>query len=165
MPPKVAHVTGQDRHPKPRWFPRLLVAASVALIAAAGVGVNVLQGSNSPRSELSAGVVRVFEAPDADQTTLKTTNGATISVASSPSLQRVAVDTDQLPELDSAQVYQLWTIADGSAESAGLLRDPDAGVALAMPEEGTTIAITIEPAGGSDQPTDAPIVAVTPRQG
>jgi anti-sigma-K factor RskA len=33
---------------------------------------------------------------------------------------------------------------------------------MRLPADGTTVAITIEPPGGSDQPTQKPIVAMDP---
>ena len=33
---------------------------------------------------------------------------------------------------------------------------------MAMPSAGTTVAITVEPSGGSEQPTTRPIVTVDP---
>jgi anti-sigma-K factor RskA len=35
---------------------------------------------------------------------------------------------------------------------------------MAMPASGTTVAITIEPAGGSQEPTSKPVVEMDPRQ-
>jgi hypothetical protein len=35
---------------------------------------------------------------------------------------------------------------------------------MAMPEEGVQVAITIEPSGGSEQPTTDPVVQVTPSE-
>jgi anti-sigma-K factor RskA len=93
---------------------------------------------------------------------VNTSNGGKVTIATSPSLNRMAVDTDDLPDLKGGQVYQLWTIADGNFASAGLLENPDSGAAMAMPAEGTQVAITIEPAGGSVKPSAAPITSVTP---
>jgi anti-sigma-K factor RskA len=168
MPPLVPQVITVGETPAVRKrFPRLLVAAaaSVAVIVAAGIGYNEMTDSSTPGSTLAAGVVRVFEAPDAHQATMVTTNGGRVSVATSPSLQQMAVDTDELPDPGDGRVYQLWAMADGAAAvSAGVLEDPDSGAAMAMPAEGIRVSITIEPAGGSEQPTGVPIMTVTPRE-
>ena len=157
MPPRVRHLRSV---PGNRWTPRLLVAAAAAVLAvAAGIGYNAMQ---EPEHVMAAPVSQVFNAPDAHHATVKTSNGGEISVATSPSLGKMAVETDDLPELGSGQVYQLWTLSSGQAASAGLLEDPDAGAAMAMPDSGTAVAITIEPAGGSDQPTTEPIMSVVP---
>ena len=162
LPPRVAHSGERSEHRVRTRFPRFLVAAAAVLIAAAGIGFLQMRDDATPGSTLAASVVRVFEAPDAHRATVETVNGGKVSVATSPSLNRMAVDTDELPDLKNGQVYQLWAVADGSFASAGLLENPDRGAAMAMPAEGTRVAITIEPAGGSVKPTTAAIISVTP---
>lgn len=162
LPPRVPHPGERSERRVRTWFPRLLVAAAAVLIAAAGIGFLQMRNDNSPSSTLAANVVRVFQAPDARQASVTTATGEKVTVATSPSLNRMAVDTDELPDLKGGQVYQLWAIADGTFASAGLLENPARGAAMAMPAEGTQVAITIEPAGGSVQPSTAPILSVTP---
>lgn len=158
LPPRVTDIATA---PKARWTPRILgAAASVILVVAAGIAVTQMQ--DEPDSLLAAGVTRVFEAPDARTLTVDTSNGGEVEVALSESLDEMAVDTDELPALTEAQVYQLWAIRDGTAESAGVLTDPDRGAAMDLPGEDVAIAITIEPSGGSEQPTTEPIVTMTP---
>jgi anti-sigma-K factor RskA len=94
---------------------------------------------------------------------MPTENGGRIRVATSPGLDQMAVDTDELPPLDEDRVYQLWAIRDGTISSVGVL-EPDRGVAMAMPTSDTEVAITVEPAGGSEQPTTEPIMRVNPSQ-
>jgi anti-sigma-K factor RskA len=57
----------------------------------------------------------------------------------------------------------MWAVHGGTRTSVGLVDDLTAGKAMAMPGEGTTVAITIEPAGGSEQPTGPTIVTVDPQ--
>ena len=69
---------------------------------------------------------------------------------------------EALPRLDASQVYQLWALSsDGAATSLGLMHYDDEGVPNAnVTLEGSdvsAVAITIEPAGGSEQPTSAPL--------
>jgi anti-sigma-K factor RskA len=155
-PPRVTPV---DAAPSRRRLPRLLGAAAAVLLAAGAVlGIGHLQ-SGKPDV---ASVAQVFGADDAHTTRVGTTNGGTIVVATSRELGAMAVDTDELPPLGAAKVYQLWTIADGAPHSAGLLTDVDAGKAMTLPGPGTQVAITVEPAGGSKLPTSDPIVAVSP---
>lgn len=143
---------------------RFLGAVAAALVIAVGaIGVSQLQ-EDEPQSLLATEVVQVFEAPDANTATMETANGGRISVATSPSLNKMAVDTDELPPLEEGQVYQLWAIHDGEVASAGLLEQPDAGAAMDMPAPETEVAITIEPAGGSELPTSEPIMRVTPSE-
>lgn len=160
MPPRVRSAGERARA---AWLPRLLAAAAaVVLVVAGGIGISQLQ-DDEPDGGLAAGVVRVFEAGDAHKATMDTTNGGTISVATSPSLNEMAVDTDELPELDDQHVYQLWAIAGGTTSSV-LVLEPDKGASMEMPAAGTEVAITVEPAGGSEQPTTDPIMRVAPSE-
>jgi anti-sigma-K factor RskA len=148
-----------------RWVTRLLVAAAAAVLVAAGaVGISQLQDDDERHGTLLAQeVVQVFEADDANTATMETTNGGRISVATSPSRGKMAVDTDELPALEDDQVYQLWAVRGDEATSMGILQ-PERGVAMELPSPDIEVAITIEPAGGSDQPTTAPIMRVNPSE-
>jgi anti-sigma-K factor RskA len=58
------------------------------------------------------------------------------------------------------QTYQLWAIDESGAKSVGLL-EPSAGKAsklVDMPAGSTAFGMTVEPAGGSEQPTTKPVL-------
>lgn len=167
LPPKVSRPRSgrMGRWAPSRWTPGLVAAAAaVVLVVAAGVGIAVDRGLQEPQPMMSASVARVFHAGDAHTATMRTSNGGRISVATSASLREMAVDGGRLPTLGTGQVYQLWAIAHGKPHSAGLLADPGKGAAMAMPPAGVKVAITIEPSGGSPQPTRRPIMSVVPAQ-
>lgn len=145
------------------WATRLLVAAAAVLLVAAGaIGLSQLQ-EEEQGTLLAQEVVQVFEAEDANTATMETANGGRISVATSPSRGEMAVDTDELPPLDEDHVYQLWAIQGDEISSVGIL-EPEKGAAMEMPAPDTEVAITIEPAGGSVQPTTEPIMKVNPSE-
>jgi anti-sigma-K factor RskA len=157
LPPKVSPIKAARSR---AWWPKLMTAAAaVVLVAGAVFGIGQLQGDDSV--PLAAGVSQVFDAPDAHKAEVKTPQG-TLRVATSPSKGEMAVDTRDLARLDSGHVYQLWAIVDGSMTSAGLLEDKDGGAHMDMPAPGTEVAITVEPAGGSQEPTTEPIAQVDP---
>jgi anti-sigma-K factor RskA len=158
LPPKVTSI--KARRPN-GWMPKLLTAAAaVVLIVGAVLGIGQLQRGDDT-VPLAAGVSQVFEAPDAHTAEVKTAKGV-LRVATSPSKGEMAVDTRDLAPLDDDHVYQLWAIVDGTMTSAGLVEDKDAGAHMAMPAAGTQVAITVEPAGGSQEPTTDPIIQVDP---
>jgi anti-sigma-K factor RskA len=94
---------------------------------------------------------------------VRTANGGKLTVGVSPSRNEMAVDARDLPELDDERVYQLWAVHGEEVVSVGVLHDTDEGAAMGMPEEDTRVAVTVEPDGGSEQPTTTPIVEVDPR--
>lgn len=144
----------------PRWAPWL--AAAAAAVVVVGGGAFGVQAMLSDDPALNQGVVRVFEAQDAHTATVDTGDGGELTVAVSASRKEMAVDTRELPALDEDHVYQLWSVHGEEMVSAAILTDPEAGAAMGMPDEKTTVALTVEPAGGSEQPTTAPIVQVDP---
>jgi anti-sigma-K factor RskA len=70
-----------------------------------------------------------------------------------------ALVVDRLPPLDSARQYQLWLIRDGQKINGAIFSTDEAGyrgVRIEAPESllnYSAVDITVEPAGGSPQPT------------
>lgn len=165
LPPRRATEPGATDNvvhvPKARWGARYLLAAAAAVVVVAGAIGIVQTQQDEPETQLASGVVAVFEADDANTARMETTNGGEVAVATSPELGQMAVDTDELPPLDEDHVYQLWAIKDGAMSSV-LVLDPEKGASMEMPEPDIEVAITVEPAGGSKQPTTEPIMQVNP---
>ena len=161
--PTVAATPAEPARRRP-WVPRVLVAAAAAvLVAAIGVGVGVLGSDDAPDgpATLATGVTQVFEAPDRRIAEVETDHG-TVRVAASPGRNEMAVDARELESPGEGRVYQLWSVADDGAVSVGLLDDDTVGASMPMPSPGTQVAITVEPAGGSPEPTGEPVVQVDP---
>ncbi len=160
LPPKVTPIE-RARSRTGSWATRLVAAAVVAvLMVGAGFGIRSLQ---QPDDAATVAVSSVFEASDAQQATVASSQGP-LTVAASRKLGRMAVKTQDLERLGDQRVYQMWTVRDGTATSAGVLEDLEAGKVMAVPSAGTTVAITIEPEGGSRLPTTDPVVELDPRQ-
>lgn len=158
QPPRVTPV-GAAR--PSRWSPRLVAAAAAAvLVVGTAIGVGVTVGEPDEVA-LAGGVVEVFTAPDARSVEVETTHGP-LKVATSRSEGEMAVDTSSLVPLDDEHVYQVWTIVAGDPLPVAVLDQPDAGAHMGMPEPGTQVAITVEPAGGSQRPTTEPIAQLDP---
>jgi anti-sigma-K factor RskA len=155
LPPRVTRLESvRKRH----WSAKLVAAAAAVILAVSG-GVAVFESQRG--DDQSVVVAQVFQAGDAHTKTVQTGHGS-VTVATSADLGRMAVRTDGLRALSGKRVYQLWAVHGGTPTSAGVIEDLKAGAAMAMPSEGTTVAITVEPAGGSEQPTTAPFVTVDP---
>lgn len=77
---------------------------------------------------------------------------------------RGAVVVDDLPALDDGLVYQVWAMRDGTPVPAGFL-DAAGTTGAELLEDyraGDGVALSVEPAGGSDQPTTTPLVVLLP---
>ncbi len=73
--------------------------------------------------------------------------------------EKLAVIDVTMPPLSADKTYQAWKITRrGAPESIGLLQDHGAQAFRTDLSGATAIAISVEPAGGSPQPTTTPVV-------
>lgn len=77
---------------------------------------------------------------------------------------RALLVADGLADVDADRTYQLWAMRDGVPVPSGLLDVSDGRVqALATDyRAGDGLAVSVEPAGGSDQPTTDPVLVLLP---
>ena len=80
---------------------------------------------------------------------------ANVMVYWSPQQQKVYVDAIQLPAVPAGQQYQLWALYNGKPIDAGMLQTNGKPSMQQMKqiEAAQAFAITLEPAGGSINPT------------
>ncbi|WP_225805044.1 anti-sigma factor [Streptomyces sp. NK15101] len=142
----------------------LALAASVA--AAVLGGVAVWQTQHAQDLEQQAGqaqqrldeVSAVLAAPDARTVHGKAANGALTTVVASERQNRAVFTAANLPAPGAGKTYQLWLDHDGTMRPAGLI-DHDGTVILAgNPADAGAVGLTLEPAGGSPQPTTTPLL-------
>lgn len=155
------------RRTRPRW--RLAVAGGLAAVCAAvaiGLGVGLANANhqlNQARADQHA-VAAVLTAPDARILSTSSSTGGVATLVVSRQLKRLVFVTSGLPALTDARVYQLWLIAPGRTTSVGLLpaaeRGQTAPVLATGLGPGDKIGLTVEPAGGTTQPTTTPIVLI-----
>lgn len=153
LPPLVTPIAEARRR---RRLPALLAAAA-AVVTIGGVGTAVVQPWDDEADTPSA-FDRVAGAPDVTKVSLEI-DDATATVYHSASLGKAAIETDDMAPAPAGRVYELWLQKDGQMVPAGLM---PAGEDLELVLEGdasdaTAAGITIEPAGGSEHPTTAPI--------
>jgi anti-sigma-K factor RskA len=144
-----------------RWIRRtwLAAAAAVVVVGAGAVGVVDLVRDNPGQQDPIAAVVA---APDAETTAARLRGGGRLTVVASEQLGQAVVLSDDLPPAGATRVYQLWLVdPDGHARSADVLIGSSSSADLVSNvRPGDSVAITREPAGGSEQPTMTPL-AVT----
>lgn len=162
LPPKVTPIEFARSRSR-RWRSTVAGAAAAAVLLVGGFfTLHQLQGpADAPIA--SGSVSQVFQAADAHVATFRTTDGRTVRLATSSQSGQLAIQTGSLRTLNASQVYQMWARHNGQATSVGVLDDPKAGKVMPIPTFGTTVAITIEPAGGSKRPTARPIIEVNPQ--
>ena len=166
LPPKVVQLRGRRAR---AWMPKVVGAAAAVLLAVTGTLAVLNSQDPDPRPPVAAPpvdggtseVTAVFEAPDARTAAMRTMNGGRLVVATSAEFGQMAVRTSGLPRLEG-RAYQMWAIRNGRATSVGVVEDLRAGKVMPMPPAGTAVAMTIEPAGGSRQPTQQPILTMDP---
>ena len=131
------------------WPARLRMALTPALaVAAAGLlvwNVSLHSDLSSINSRISRD--RVAALPGVGNVLISPTGHATLytTLAAAP----------------SGKTYEAWVIAGGTAQPAGLFGG-GGQVSLTRPAlVGDTVAVTVEPAGGSPRPTTTPLAEAT----
>lgn len=136
----------------------MLLAAAAAAVAVAAVGIGFLFNNGSPDANLAA-VDAVLQAPDARVIDLGV-GDAKITVSDSAG---GFAATGTAPGLAIGEEYQLWLVnSDGSIDPGPTFESGtvSTGVLVDMSDI-DAIAVSVEPDGGSLQPTTDPIAAVT----
>lgn len=144
---RVVALPRRPRQDRTRWVPVLVAAAAFLAIAGSTYTFVRVPDKSTPVSAET-----VFAAPDV-RARVVTSSAGTFQIATSRELGLLAVQADQPP---GEQTYQLWVITD-RARSLGVLDEP--GAFAPIPGQGR-LAITVEPIGGSPQPTTLPLFAV-----
>ena len=170
QPPEVAG----GSHARPRrtragvpWVPWLSgVVATASIVVAVLFGfaqAHTQDELNQVRAENQA-ISLLLSAPEAKLLTYPVTHGGVATVVLAADRHELAVVTTGLPALPAGKVYQLWLIGKPAITSAGLLppaKDGQTPAVLATGVvKGDTLGLTVEPAGGSAQPTTKPILAL-----
>ncbi|WP_371673378.1 anti-sigma factor [Streptomyces sp. NBC_00289] len=105
----------------------------------------------------------VLAAPDARTRTARLPGGARGTVVVSASRDAAVFVSSGMAEPPRGKVYQLWFDDRGTMRSAGLMDPHLAGqtVLLGGPvDKATGMGITVEPAGGSGEPTSTPLAVM-----
>jgi anti-sigma-K factor RskA len=165
--------TGPEQPAKERGARRLAVklvsvAAAVAVAVAIALGVVTIrtQGQlDATRGELSQAqsrenaVAELLSAPDLRTVPVQGAPAGAGNVLVSRTLNRGMLLVSGMPKQPTASTYQAWAIVGGTPHSIGLL-GPAGTSAAPLVFDGLQgvqeVAMTVEPAGGSPQPTTSP---------
>ncbi len=148
----------------PRWWRSPLAAvAAVLLVACVGLG-SMFAAQRAALDDARREAVAIAEIaadPDRRSASANVPNGGRVTVLRAD--DRAVVVAQDLPAVEDDQTYQLWLVGDAGVQSAGLLGERDGGVSRRLVSEvgrASAVAISVEPEGGSEQPTTKPVVAV-----
>ncbi len=143
----------RDRTWRMRRFTLAAAAAVVLLVVGVGVLPQLFQDRIEQITGASDAVVLAVEP------TLGPSDENQMSLTYSDEERGAVMIATGLDPLGSEATYQMWLIGADGPVSAGLFRPDESGfvtVELAgVPEPGVAFGVTIEPAGGSPQPTGA----------
>jgi anti-sigma-K factor RskA len=159
--------------PQTVWLPRLATAAAAIAIAAVVALSIALSGAEQQLSSARAqsqAIAAVLGAPDVRTATGPVTTGGMATVVLSAAKRELVVATSGLAALPAGKVYELWLIGPSATQKtavrpAGLLPPALAGLTTPVLASGLVagdkLAMTVEPAGGTDAPTTTPILLLS----
>ena len=144
--------------------PRLALGAAVLAVLVGLAAWNVsLQNQNS---DLQGSVRSLQSQTQQKQTDTYALKGSGTAQNVSGEVVKLKKHTvlmaDHIPSIPENRTYQIWVIKNGVPKSAGVF-NPHDGRAAAMVtislKNADTVAVTIEPSGGSPEPTTNPIIS------
>ncbi len=159
------------RRPSRPWATRIVAAAAaVLLLAVVGLAATVarLDGRLDALQDHDQQVAQVLAAPDADvvggTSNAVVPRDATARAVVSRRLGQAVFLASSLPPAGDERTYELWLIGADGAAPAGLFdAGADGQVTQVLSGDLRTavaIGVTLEPAGGSSQPTSDPIIVL-----
>ncbi|HZU74529.1 MAG TPA: anti-sigma factor [Acidimicrobiales bacterium] len=168
-PPALRMVVGGATPPAEhrRWRRWSVGVAGVAAAAVGLLGVGYVHTDHQVgqlRSALASS--RALEQataaaldPRARRVALTSWNGTVMAAAAVLPGGQAYLASEGLSDLPGSRTYQLWSIVDGHPVSAGVLGAEPGVSSFRVAPGASVLAITDEPAGGSPQPTGAPVAS------
>ncbi|MGC0341933.1 anti-sigma factor [Streptomyces sp. SLBN-8D4] len=161
-----AHVWGvqpppRQRQRRPLFVPFATATAAAALVVASlfAVQANRTQDELDAQKAQASEIAHVLQAADARATRGQDAQGRTIGVIASASEGRAVVTLSGYSAPPSGRVRQLWLMRPNEQpRSLGLFAADTPLVASGLDTSATSLAVTVEPDGGSPQPTTQPVV-------
>jgi hypothetical protein len=150
------------RQRRTRIFSVLVAAVVAAALALGGVVYGLVQARQAQVAQQAA-ETELLTAPDVKTYTATMKDGGQISFVVSRSLNRAMFVGKDLPAVGADRTYQLWTLegqraipdnlVPGGGDRKEFFREAISGV--------TGLAVSVEAAGGAQQPTPSTIQTVT----
>lgn len=146
----------------------LALAASALMVLAAvlgGVAVSEYQQRTDLQEQLRAAEEQnaledaLLDAPDLVSTRVESDSGGAATVSYSVQEQMIRVTPEDMDAPEEDQDLQMWIIDDDGTHSAGIMSAARASMVTDSSfGDGASLGVTLEPAGGSEEPTSEPIM-------
>ncbi len=164
LPPHVwgtAPPPARERRRAALFVPFATATAAAALVVASlfAVQADRTQDRLDADRDRAREIAHVLAAPDARASSGRDGDGRTIGVIASASTRKAVVTLGGYGDPPNGRVRQLWLMGPGEQpRSLGLFEGDTPLVASGLDPAATSLAVTVEPDGGSPQPTGQPIV-------
>ncbi|MFI9807073.1 anti-sigma factor domain-containing protein [Streptomyces sp. NPDC052301] len=157
---------GRTRTPRarPLFAPFATATAAAALVVASlfAVQAHRTQDRLTAEQARSREIAHVLAAPDARTTSSADAHGRGIGVIASASEGEAVVTLSGYGTPSGGRVHQLWLTRPGAQpRSLGLFAGDTPLLAKGLERSSLSLAVTVEPDGGSAQPTSQPVVQLT----
>lgn len=142
------------------WRQTILASAAAVVIGLGALGVGL---ALRPAAAPSA-AEQIFAAPDVRTVSGELPDGGQATLMFSRERDAAYLVMNNVPPPSTGTVYQMWLLQDGQATPAGTM-DSEAvtpSTTAVVPDigESTALAFTVEPPGGSPQPTSQPFASL-----
>ncbi|MEU6486797.1 anti-sigma factor [Streptomyces sp. NPDC046887] len=155
-------------HRRARGIGRLVLAACVAAaVGFGGVAAWQYQQADDARQEARQAreqtdrMTAVLSAPDARTVSSATPDGTRATVVVSRERNSAVFVASGLPKPPAGKTYQLWFDDHGTMRPAGLVARDGASVMQGGVDGASGVGVTVEPAGGSPEPTSGPLMVMS----
>lgn len=150
----VVSLDSARRRRRSRWVAAVSAAAAVVAITIAGV--TVAQQPEAPQQPIAA---QVLTASDVRTSAAPISTGGTATVLYSKDVNAAVLVMNDVAPPAPGTVYQMWLMGpDHPPQSMGVMDPaavtPSTSATLPGIDSSTAVGLSLEPAGGSPQPTD-----------
>lgn len=151
-------------HRAERRSPWVALVAAAAAVVTLGAGGTVLWNQFGAEETTFVSVTdQVLQAADRQQATVALSDGAEATLVRSEQLKRAVLITKDMPSAPAGKAYQMWLRTEqGAFEPAGIMK-PTASQTILLDgnaANANAAAVSVEPVGGSAQPTSAPVALI-----
>ncbi|MBA2558497.1 MAG: anti-sigma factor [Propionibacteriales bacterium] len=157
-----SNVVPLQRRSRGSWAAGLLAAAAV--VAAIAMGGLAIQNRNDARDATAQAeqLTQLLAARDVQTVSGDFANSGVATVVVSARQGRALLVAADLPALPSGKTYEAWAVKDTMVPAGTFVPDGSTAVVdlAGAAVDATGVAVTIEPEGGSQQPTADPVFRV-----